>query len=82
MSTLPPEFDAQGRESCCPDEETYSPWICHICNFQARTPSRVCGLCYMTTCTTHLQTLSRFNPETGLYELLPVCLSCATLGPP
>lgn len=57
-----------------------SPWICHICDHSGLGESQSCALCYMVTCPAHLQIKMIFNKETGLYELLPVCLCCATPG--
>ena len=62
-------------------EEQLSPWLCHVCDRTFHDiESTVCSICYKTTCSDHLQRIARFNPNTGLYELQPVCLFCAGIG--
>jgi len=63
------------------EDEQNSPWICHICDYRAPSgPSRVCSICYQTTCPSHLKTVPHYNPESKLYELRQVCLQCALEG--
>ena len=57
-----------------------SPWLCHVCESKGKGESQSCSLCYMTTCAEHLRKVSMFNPETGLYEILPICLDCTIKG--
>ena len=60
------------------EESANTPWICHVCDFISKaSESRACSVCYKTTCNKHLQTLPTFNPETRLFELVPVCTVCA-----
>jgi len=68
--------------NCCDiaGDEGGSLWICHICDATGRGESRACAVCYKTTCALHLQTRSFYNEQSGLYELQPVCLWCATTG--
>lgn len=59
-----------------------SPWICHVCDFKSsETESRVCDLCYRTTCALHLRPASIYNEQSGLYETAAVCLTCALSRP-
>jgi hypothetical protein len=59
-------------------EESGNTWICHICDFtSSSTESRACSICYKIACSLHLKTVTEFNAESGLYELLPVCVVCA-----
>jgi len=54
-----------------------SPWICHICDFTSETTkSRTCERCYRVTCPAHLQKVSVYNEQTGLYVLEDVCVAC------
>ena len=53
------------------------PWLCHVCDMKSTGPSKSCSACYKTTCNMHLQHVTVYNPETGLYQLQPVCLECA-----
>ena len=63
------------------DSGESSPWICHVCDYKATTGSgTACSLCYKTTCAAHLRRSPSLNPQTGLFELTPVCICCATLG--
>ena len=58
--------------------ESGSPWICHVCDFKSTgTESRACSVCYKTTCATHLKKVPTYNPESGLFEIQPVCVFCA-----
>ncbi len=55
-----------------------SPWICHICDYKSSSEdSRTCELCYRVTCAQHLLRMSRYNQESGLYQMADVCLDCA-----
>ena len=65
---------------CTSDDNSSNRWICHLCDHKSQGESRVCSVCYKTTCFAHLKTQSFFNEESGLYELRPVCLYCATSG--
>jgi hypothetical protein len=56
------------------DEQTR--WICHVCDTKATGESNACHLCYKTTCALHLRHQTVFNPQSGLYELLPICVEC------
>jgi len=58
-------------------DESHSPWICHVCDFKATGESTACSVCYMTTCSRHLQHIPSLNPASGLYELKPICVHCA-----
>lgn len=59
-------------------EPQKSPWICHICDYKSSSSaSRTCSLCYRVACTTHLQKVSRYDEESGLYQLIEVCVACA-----
>jgi len=58
------------------DESSCSPWICHVCNLKSTGESTACSVCYMTTCSRHLQHITSYNRDTGLYELQPVCVNC------
>jgi hypothetical protein len=59
-------------------EENADTWICHVCDFtSSSTESRACSVCYKVTCALHLQTVSSFNSESGLFELQPICALCA-----
>lgn len=58
-----------------------SPWICHVCDRrETNGEGQACALCYKITCPQHLQTQPIFNPQSGLYELQPVCICCSTPG--
>jgi len=54
-----------------------SAWICHVCDGKGHGESTACALCYQVTCSTHLTHRSTFNPQSGLFELQPVCVACA-----
>ena len=58
-------------------DERDSPWICHVCNLKATGASTACSVCYMTTCSRHLQHVPHFNRDSGLFELQPICVNCA-----
>jgi len=60
----------------CSDDQSNSPWICHVCNLKSSGESSACSVCYMTTCSRHLKYKTVLNRETGLYELQPVCVEC------
>lgn len=60
------------------DSGESSPWICHICDSTGKGAAQACTQCYMVTCPAHLQIKAVYNAETGLYELQPICLLCAT----
>ena len=53
------------------------PWMCHVCDLKSTGASKACSVCYKTTCATHLQHVTAYNSENGLYQLQPVCLHCA-----
>jgi hypothetical protein len=55
-----------------------SPWICHVCDKTGKGEAQACARCYMVTCPAHLQVKAVYNAGSGLYELQPVCLLCAT----
>ena len=55
----------------------HSPWICHICDATSTTESQSCALCFKIACSAHLRKISLYNRETGIYEIRPVCLTCA-----
>ncbi len=55
-----------------------SPWICHVCDKRAIGASTVCSVCYRTTCRAHLQGVTAYNRQNGLYEINWRCLFCAT----
>jgi len=58
-----------------------TPWMCHICDYKSTGgESTACSVCYKTTCMQHLKHVSVYNSESGLYELRPICLYCATMG--
>ena len=57
-----------------------SPWICHVCDSTGRGEAQACARCYMVTCSAHLQLKAVYNTESGLFELQPICLFCATEG--
>ncbi|ORJ62505.1 hypothetical protein [Geothermobacter hydrogeniphilus] len=54
-----------------------SPWICHICDAKGSGESTACSRCYQVTCAAHLTHRSVYNPQSGLFELQPVCMACA-----
>ena len=39
--------------------------------------SLTCCSCFKVTCAKHLQHVSSYNQESGLYQLMPICLDCA-----
>lgn len=57
--------------------EATSSWICHICETKGSGESLTCCNCFKVTCSKHLQHITSYNRETGLYQLMPVCLDCA-----
>lgn len=57
--------------------EESGPWLCHICDATGTGESIVCSHCYKVACAQHVKHVTSFNPETGLYQLMPVCLECA-----
>lgn len=60
------------------DDMERSPWLCHVCGFRSdATESRVCSLCFRTTCALHLRPASVYNQQNGLYETAEVCIDCA-----
>jgi len=64
--------------SCSSNEFEASPWICHVCDYKSSsTESRVCSVCFRTTCPLHLQRVSVYDRDSGLYVLADVCIACA-----
>lgn len=59
------------------DNSEHSPWICHVCDATSTSESTACSVCYKTTCDLHLKHVSVFNKESGLYEIVPICVHCA-----
>lgn len=60
------------------DNSPGSPWICHVCDYKASCGEGIaCAVCYKTTCGAHLKKTPRFNADSGLFELQPVCVVCA-----
>jgi len=58
-------------------ENDQSAWMCHVCNYSSSIgEGRACSECYKITCSKHLTITSVLDPETGLYQLLPVCVEC------
>ena len=56
----------------------HSPWICHICDYKStQGESKTCDACYRVTCGQHLVRMTRYNRDSGLYEMADVCLDCA-----
>lgn len=61
------------------NEMERAPWICHVCDYKsAETESKVCALCYRTTCALHLRSASIYNEKNGLYETAEVCIYCGS----
>jgi hypothetical protein len=59
-------------------EDSATTWICHICDFtSSSSESRACSLCYKVACSMHLKNVTKFNAESGLFELQPICALCA-----
>ena len=58
-------------------EPTKTPWICHVCDAKGSGESLTCCNCFKVTCAKHLKHVTSLNPETGLYQLMPICLDCA-----
>ncbi len=58
------------------NDSVAGPWLCHVCDLKSTGPSKTCSVCYKTTCATHLQHVTAYNPDNGLYQLQPVCLQC------
>lgn len=56
------------------------PWICHICDTKGNGESLTCSHCYKVACPQHIKHVTSYNPDTGLYQLMPVCLDCAIEG--
>lgn len=54
-----------------------TPWICHICDAKGIGESLTCGNCFKVACAKHIQHVTNYNSETGLYRLIPICLDCA-----
>lgn len=54
-----------------------SPWVCHVCDAKGIGESLTCCHCFMVTCAKHLKHVTSYNPDTGLYQLMPICLDCA-----
>jgi hypothetical protein len=54
-----------------------SPWICHICDTKGSGESLTCSNCFKVTCAQHIKHVTSYNKETGLYQLMPICLDCA-----
>jgi len=54
-----------------------SAWICHVCDYSSNVgEGQTCSECYKITCNQHVTITSVLNPESGLYELKPVCVEC------
>lgn len=58
-------------------DKANSPWICHICDASGNGESLTCSNCFMVTCPQHLKHVTSYNAESGLYQLMPICLDCA-----
>lgn len=65
---------------CTNGDHGPSPWLCHVCDLKSTGESTACSVCYRTTCSAHLQTSSAYNSETGLYEIVRICVACALTG--
>jgi hypothetical protein len=57
--------------------EFQTSWICHVCDTRGTGESLTCSNCFKVTCAKHLKHVSSYNPENGLYQLMPICLDCA-----
>lgn len=58
-------------------EETNFPWMCHVCDYSSNVgEGLVCSECFKITCNQHMTIVSVLNPESGLYELNPICVEC------
>jgi hypothetical protein len=58
-------------------EDSADIWICHVCDFTSSSESRACSMCYKVACSLHLQTVTKFNPESGLFEFQAICALCS-----
>ena len=59
------------------NEPSQSPWMCHICDYSSTVgEGHVCSECYKITCSEHITISSVLNHQSGLYELLPICVAC------
>lgn len=54
-----------------------NPWLCHICDTKGSGESLTCSHCYKVACARHIKHVPCYNSETGLYQLMPICLDCA-----
>lgn len=65
------------RPEMMSSEDLHTPWICHVCDAKGSGQSLTCCNCFKVTCSKHLQHVPSYNRETGLYQLMPICLDCA-----